>query len=336
MINPDGIILSISGQSLTKEEKSFFKETNPLGFVLFKRNFKDVIQLRDLINQLKNITLNINPLIFVDQEGGRVQRFNNKEFTKFPPQSIFGIIFKESKSKAKRLSYFTSYLVGWELKKIGIDVNFSPVCDLLFRHAHEIIGDRSFSDDPEIVDCLVKNYCKGLRDSGIIPVLKHYPGHGRSKTDTHENISKVDTQLNILKKTDLIPFTSLKTESLVMLAHIFYTKIDNKIATYSKKINSLLRSYHKFNGLILTDDIAMKGLQGKLEQIVINSYNAGCDVILHCNGKINEMKKIYPLVLPIRKKYYQNFYNDIISLEQKNYDIENIKEELLKEDVIKL
>ena len=141
MINPDGIILSISGQSLTKEEKSFFKETNPLGFVLFKRNFKDVIQLRDLINQLKNITLNINPLIFVDQEGGRVQRFNNNEFTKFPPQSIFGIIFKESKSKAKRLSYFTSYLVGWELKKIGIDVNFSPVCDLLFRHAHEIIGD---------------------------------------------------------------------------------------------------------------------------------------------------------------------------------------------------
>ena len=121
-----------------------------------------------------------------------------------------------------------------------------------------------------------------------------------------------------------------------MLAHIFYTKIDNKIATYSKKINSLLRSYHKFNGLILTDDIAMKGLQGKLEQIVINSYNAGCDVILHCNGKINEMKKIYPLVLPIRKKYYQNFYNDIISLEQKKYNIENIKEELLKEDVIKL
>ena len=207
---------------------------------------------------------------------------------------------------------------------------------MLFRHAHEIIGDRSFSDDPEIVDCLVKNYCKGLRDSGIIPVLKHYPGHGRSKTDTHENISKVDTQLNILKKTDLIPFTSLKTESLVMLAHIFYTKIDNKIATYSKKINSLLRSYHKFNGLILTDDIAMKGLQGKLEQIVINSYNAGCDVILHCNGEINEMKKIYPLVLPIRKKYYQNFYNDIISSEQKNFDIENIKEELLKEDVIKL
>ena len=189
---------------------------------------------------------------------------------------------------------------------------------MLFTNAHGIIGDRSFSDSPEIANELVKKYCKGLRDSGIMPVLKHYPGHGRSKTDTHLNISKVDTQLNILKKTDLIPFTSLKTESLVMLAHIFYTKIDNKIATYSKKINSLLRSYHKFNGLILTDDIAMKGLQDNLEQIVINSFNAGCDVILHCNGKINEMKKIYPLVLPIRKKYYQNFYNDIFKLERKD------------------
>ncbi len=336
MKNPDGIIFSVSGLNLSNEEKSFFRETNPLGFVLFKRNFKNVKQLEDLINQLKNITSNKNSLIFVDQEGGRVQRFDNKEFTHFPPQRVFGTIFKESDTKAKRLSYLTSYLIGWELKKIGVDVNFSPVCDLLFTNAHKVIGDRSFSDNPEIANELVKKYCKGLRDSGILPVLKHYPGHGRSKIDTHLNVSEVDTNLNILKKTDLIPFSSLKTQSLVMLAHIFYTKVDSEIATYSKKINSLLRNYHKFNGLILTDDIAMKGLQDNLERIVKNSFNAGCDVILHCNGKIKEMKRIYPLVLPIKKKYYENFSNDIVKLERKDISIEKIKEELSKENIINI
>ena len=331
---PDGVIFSISSLKLNREEISFFKETNPLGFVLFKRNFKNISQLSELIKELKSITLNENLLIFVDQEGGRVQRFNNDEFTKFPSQNIFGKLFKENIKKAKRLSYLTSYLIGWELKRVGIDVNFSPVCDLLFADAHKVIGDRSFDENPKTVNQLVKEYCKGLRDSGIFPVLKHYPGHGRSEIDTHENVSIINTDLATLKKTDLIPFTSLNKESLVMLAHIFFNKIDSEVATYSRKINFLLRNYHKFNGLIITDDIGMKGLQDNLNQIVLKSYNAGCDVILHCNGKIEEMKKIYPLILPIKKKYYESFYNDIMKIKQKDIDVRNIKEELLREKII--
>ena len=336
MKNPDGIILSISGLKLTAEEKSFFKDVNPFGFVLFKRNFKNMNQLKKLIIELKDITLNKKSLIFVDQEGGRVQRFNNEEFTKFPSQNIFGIIFKKNIDKAKRLSYLTSYYIGWEIKRLGVDVNFSPVCDLIFNDAHKIISDRSFSNNAETANELVKQYCRGLRDSGVMPVLKHYPGHGRSKKDTHEDVSVIDTDLEILKKTDLIPFSILKVESLVMLAHISFTKIDSTVATYSKKINSLLRDYHKFDGLILTDDIAMKGLQDDLEEIVKKSYNAGCDVILHCNGKINEMKKIYPLIRPIKKKYYENFSNDIMVIKQKDLDIKEIKEELLSENIINL
>ena len=331
---PDGIILSVSGLKLSNEEKSFFKNTNPLGFVLFKRNFKDLSQLKKLIIELKHVTFNQTALIFVDQEGGRVQRFKNTEFTKFPSQSIFGKIFKKNEVKAKRLSYLTSYLIGWELKRAGIDVNFSPVCDLLFPNAHRVIGDRSFSDEPEIVDSLVKQYCKGLRDSGIMPVLKHYPGHGRSKEDTHENVSKININLETLKKTDLVPYSTLELESLVMLAHIFFTKIDSKVATYSKKINSLIRGYNKFNGLVITDDISMKGLQDNIKEIVIKSYKAGCDVILHCNGEINEIKKIYPLVTPIKKKYYDNFSNDIIKIKQKNLNIKDVKNELLSESII--
>ena len=234
MDSPDGIILSVSSFKLTIEERSFFMDTNPLGFVLFKRNFKNLIQLKKLISELKKISLSKNPLIFVDQEGGRVQRFNNKEFTKFPSQSIFGEIYKNNKSKAKKLSYLTSYLIGWELKKAGVDVNFSPVCDLIFANAHKVIGDRSFGKKSEVVNQLVKQYCRGFRDSGILPVLKHYPGHGRSVKDTHENISLIDTNLEVLKATDLVAFSQLNEESLVMLAHIFYNKIDNKVATYSK------------------------------------------------------------------------------------------------------
>ena len=140
------------------------------------------------------------------------------------------------------MSYLTSYLIGWELKKIGVDVNFSPVCDLLFTNAHKVIGDRSFSDSPEIANELVKKYCKGLRDSGILPVLKHYPGHGRSKIDTHLNVSEVDTNFRNFKKTDLIPFSSLKTQIISNVSTYFLYKIDSKVATYSKKINSLLRN----------------------------------------------------------------------------------------------
>ena len=139
---------------------------------------------------------------------------------------------KVIRSKKIELSDILSYWLG--IKKNCVDVNFSPVCDLLFTNAHKVIGD-IFSDSPEIANELVKKYCEGLRDSGILPVLKHYPGHGRSKIDTHLNVSEVDTNLNILKKTDLIPFSSLKTQSLVMLAHIFYTKVDNRNCYLFKK-----------------------------------------------------------------------------------------------------
>ena len=331
---PDGIILSISGLKLNAEEKKFFKDCNPFGFVLFKRNFQDVQQLKDLITELKDITLSENPFVFVDQEGGRVQRFKNEEFTNFPSQSVFGDIYKVNKIKAKKLGYFTSYLIGLELKSVGVDINFSPVCDLLFSDAHKVIGDRSFGNNPELVNELVKQYCMGLRDSGIMPVLKHFPGHGRSKKDTHNSVSFVNADLETLKKTDLVPFSILKSESLVMLAHIFFPKIDNNVATFSKSINSLIRNYHQFNGLIMTDDIGMKGLQGNLKEIVKNSYGAGCDIILHCNGKINEMKQIYSLVKPIKNKYYEIFYNDIKTIKKKKLDVEEIRETLLTENII--
>ena len=334
MDNPDGIILSVNNTELTAVEKKFFKRTKPFGFVLFKRNFKNYLQIKNLILELKDSTINKSPLIFIDQEGGKVQRLRGNNFTDFPPQKIFGDLYEVNENKALTLSYLTSYLIGNELKEVGIDVNFSPVCDLVFDNAHKIIGNRSFGKNPETANKLVNQYCKGLTDSGVFPVLKHYPGHGRSKKDTHNDVSCIRTDIKTLKETDLIPFLCLKEETFVMLAHITYPGIDLEIATYSKKINKLLRDYNSFKGLIITDDISMKGLTDNLETIVKRSYDAGCDIILHCNGKIDEMKRIYPLSKPISQKYLNFFQKKLKKIDPKVMQIENIRRELKNEGII--
>tara|TARA_B100000963_G_C22543628_1_gene633390 strand:- start:222 stop:1244 length:1023 start_codon:yes stop_codon:yes gene_type:complete len=331
---PEGVICSIEGESISKKEYSFFKQTNPLGFILFSRNYSNKKQIIDLINDLKNLTLNKSLFVFIDQEGGRVQRFKNSSFTKFPEQNLFGKIYKKNKAKSEKLSYLNAYLLAYELKKIGVDVNFSPVCDLYFNYANDIIGDRSFGSNPLIVKDLVSQYCKGYRDSGVLPVMKHFPGHGRSLVDTHLEPSEVDVKLDILRKNDFIPFENLKTESLMMLAHIVYTKVDNEVATYSKKINKIIRNELLFKGLILTDDISMKALNDDLTVILSKSYNAGCDVILHCSGKLDEIKKLYGHTKKIKKKYYDYFINDILNLKLQKRNISNIKKILSSNNVI--
>ena len=334
MTIPDGIILSISGKSITTEESNFFKKIKPLGFVLFSRNFKDKKQITKLIRELKQVSLNKLALIFIDQEGGKVQRLKNNEFTRFSSQKKFGDIYLEDKNKSKKLSYFSSFLLGTELKSIGVDVNFSPVCDLFFKFGDKIIGDRSFGSNPFMVKQLCSQFSKGLRHSGILPVLKHFPGHGRSLVDTHDHPSEIMTDEKTLWKEDFVPFLNLKNESLLMLAHIKFTKIDNKVATYSSKINYLLRKKFLFNGLILTDDISMKALGDDLTEITKNSYKAGCDVVLHCNGNLSDIKKIYPYVRSLKKKYYHYFLNDMLNLKLKNHNISEIKEMLFSNNLI--
>ncbi len=335
MSTPEGLICSIGGKSISKKEYNYFKQTSPLGFILFSRNYSNKKQIINLINELKNLTLNKSLFIFIDQEGGRVQRLKNSDFTIFPEQSLFGKIYKKNKAKSKRLSYFNAYLLANELKGVGVDINFSPVCDLYFNYANNIIGDRSFSSNPSIVRDLVMQYCKGFRDSGVLPVLKHFPGHGRSLVDTHLEPSKVDASLDILRKNDFIPFESLKNESLMMLAHIIYPKIDKEVATYSKKINDIIRKELFFKGLILTDDISMKALSDNLSVIIKKSYNAGCDVILHCSGKLDEVKKIYDHSKKIKKKYYDHFINDILNLKLQKKNILSIKKILSSNNIIK-
>ena len=307
----DGIILSCFGYELTSNEKKFFKNINPFGFVLFKRNFKNKEQIIQLIQNLKKVTLNPDLLIFIDQEGGRVQRLDNHEFTKFPTQMTIGNMYKKDKKMALELAYKSAFLMGEQLKEICIDVNFSPVCDLFFDNAHKVIGDRSFGSDPELVLNLSNSFCKALQDSGIIPVPKHFPGHGRSKFDTHLRSSIINESYNDLIKTDLVPFKILDKSLMVMLAHIKYPLIDSKVATYSNEIiRNILRKKFKFKGLVISDDISMKAIKEDLQTKVTNCYQGGCDVVMYCKGDLNEMRLIYPSVQVLRNKEMNFFYNE--------------------------
>ncbi len=327
----DGVILSCSNYELNLDEINFFKKTNPLGFVLFKRNYKNYEQLKLLIESLKKITLNSNLLIFVDQEGGKVQRFKYGDFLKFPSQSFFGDIYKNDKKKGLDLAYKSSYLMGVELNKVGVNVNFSPVCDLFYEDAHDVIGTRSFGKNPKHVLELSSTFCKGLIDSGIVPVPKHFPGHGRSMFDTHLDSSVVKTTFKELKKTDLVPFNILSDSLMVMLAHIVYSSIDSNVATYSKKIiNEILRKDFKFKGLVISDDISMKAISEDLPTKVKKSYDAGCDVVLYCKGDLKEMKSIYPYVKEINQKNFDFFLNRKKNISLKKKNINKFKTELLE------
>ncbi len=332
---PDGIILSVKSCHLNDEERQFFSRKKPLGFVLFKRNFESKKQVAQLIKELRSVTQNKNILIFVDQEGGRVQRFNNHEFFKYSPQQIFGKLYLKNKTLAKKLSYFSAYLMGNELKDIGVDIDFSPVCDIFFQFGDDVIGDRAFSSDPKVVMDLSRKFCQGLRDSGIMPVPKHFPGHGRSKKDTHKEVSIVDIDLKELIKTDLIPFKILNNESLVMLAHIIYSKIDNKVCTYSRTIIfEILRKRLNFKGLVLSDDISMKALSGQFEEKILNSYKGGCDIILYCSGNLKEMIEIYRFIRPIKKKYFNYFFKDLYRIKKKEINLNEIIKKLSEYNLI--
>ncbi len=335
MNSPDGVILSCLGLELSKEEKFFFKSTNPFGFVLFKRNFKTREQLTELINQLRNITKNKQILIFIDQEGGKVQRLVGCGFSKFHPQKFFGDIYLKDKNKALDLAYKSSFLLGSELNSININVNFSPVCDLLFPGAHSIIGSRAFHSNPLIVYELSKAFCSGLKDSGVYPVLKHFPGHGRSKFDTHLNKSVVSSSYKDLFENDLVPFKLLKNESMVMLAHIIYKSIDDKVATFSEKIiKEILRKKFLFKGIVLSDDLSMKALNGSLISKVKKAYSGGCDVILYCHGLLKEMIEIYSHIKKIKESRYNYFISELP--QKKKNDTFEIKKELTKRGVISI
>ena len=304
-------IIGIKSFSLTVQEKDFLKKYKPWGVILFTRNIKNIKQTLKLTSSIRKIFNDKKYPILIDQEGGRVNRLKNLISFDNLTSEFFGNKyinnFKEFKFYYKLFIDKTSYL----LRSIGANINTSPVLDLRVKGASNIIGDRSFSADPKIVSKIGDHCIQYYHENGIGTVIKHIPGHGLAKVDSHKFTPIISKKKNYLFKKDFTPFKNKKA-FFAMTAHIIFNKIDNKnTATHSKLLIKLIRNKIRFKNLLISDDLSMKSLKGTLKDNTIKTFNAGCNLALHCNGNFKEMlivAKNSPLVDKFIIKKTSQFY----------------------------
>ncbi len=282
-------IVGIKGLHLTKKEFFFLKKYKPWGVILFSRNIKSISQTQKLTSHIKKIFQDNNYPILIDEEGGKVSRLN-----KFIDNSIFSSEFFSKlyiKDKKKFHIYYNIYVrqISYLLNLLGININTVPVLDVKRKITNNVIGNRSFSNNPLLVSKLGKICINKFHENRIATVIKHIPGHGLSREDSHYKLSLVKNNIKSLIKIDFFPFKKQKA-FLAMTAHIIYSSIDPlNTATHSKKIISLIRKKIGFRNIIMSDDISMKALKYSISKNTTQAFSAGCDLVLHCNGNYKEM-----------------------------------------------
>lgn len=285
-------IYGCSGQVLTPEEHAFFAEARPWGFILFRRNIDGPDQVRALTAALRESIGDPDAPVLVDQEGGRVQRLGPPHWPKYPPAAAF-LAAGNDPWTARELVRLGARLMAHDLREVGITVDCAPVLDVPVPGAHDIIGDRAYGPDPDTVSLLGRAAAEGLLAGGVLPVIKHMPGHGRAFADSHHDLPVVHAGREALEAWDFAPFRALSDMPIAMTAHVVFDAIDpKKPATTSKKAIRLMREDLGFGGLILTDDLSMKALSGALKDRAEAALKAGCDVVLHCNGDLSEMAEV--------------------------------------------
>ena len=307
------IIVGIRGIKLSSEEIYLLKKEKPWGVILFSRNIKNLIQLKKLIIDIKNCIKDKNYPILIDQEGGRVSRLNKIIDLSIFSQGFFGNFYKNDRKTF--YDYYKIYIdtVCEIIKKVGININTVPVLDVRRKNSHSIIGNRSFSSDASIVSKM-GNLCINLyRKNKIATVIKHIPGHGLSKCDSHHKLPVINTKKNELIKKDFKPFKDCKSP-FAMTAHVIYSIYDPiNTATHSRiVINEIIRKHIGFRGILISDDISMKALRYGLKDNATKALDAGCNLILHSNGNIQEMSKLTKIIPTIDKftqKKTSHFYN---------------------------
>lgn len=279
---------------LTDAERELFERTNPLGFILFARNIDTPEQVRKLTADLRASVGHKDAIVMIDQEGGRVRRLRPPHWPDYPAMRPFGDRALSDPDEAVELLKLNYRMIADDLTALGIDVNCAPVLDLPAPDGHEIIGDRAFSDDPQIISTLGRAVCDGLSEGGVMPVIKHIPGHGRARADSHLELPHVDVPADTLSSTDFAPFCDLNAAPAGMTAHIVYDDIDpaGPGSSSEKVVQEIIRGEIGFNGLLFSDDVCMKALSGPIEQRVTAVLSAGCDVALHCDGEFEAMQAI--------------------------------------------
>ncbi|WP_174301263.1 beta-N-acetylhexosaminidase [Caulobacter sp. S45] len=281
-------ILGCAGQLVTAEERAFFRDVKPWGFILFARNIVDADQVRRLNDSLREAADDANALIFIDQEGGRVQRLKPPLARLRRPAALFGQLYGRDPEQAVEAVTLNHRLLAHELLSLGIDADCAPCMDLLHPKGHGVVGDRAFGADVAQVAALGRAAVDGLLAGGVVPVIKHIPGHGRAELDSHHAMPVVSTSLAELEETDFQPFRALADAAMAMTAHVTYRAVDPQdcVTLSHRAISTVIRGHIGFDGLLMSDDLSMRALGGSLAERTRRTMQAGCDVALHGNGAL--------------------------------------------------
>ena len=284
-------ILGCSAPELTAEERAFFRDVQPWGFILFGRNIETPDQVRRLTDALRETVGRADAPILIDQEGGRIQRLGPPHWRAYPTGRAYGELPASQRREITRLG---ARLIAHDLAALGINVDCVPVLDVPDPEGHEIIGDRAYGDTPEEVALLGRAACEGLIAGGVLPIVKHIPGHGRAKADSHLELPVVEASWDDLDARDFAPFRALSDMPMAMTAHVIYAAVDRtQSATTSEAVFAkVIRGVMGFDGLVMSDDLSMKALSGGMDERAAMSLAAGCDVVLHCNGDMAEMRAV--------------------------------------------
>lgn len=284
------LILGCSGTHLTAGEAAFFRDVRPWGFILFKRNIGAPDAVRALTASLRETVGRADAPVLIDQEGGRVQRMGPPHWPKYPAGARFGRL----NGSARAMAWLGARLMAHDLASVGINVDCAPMLDVPVEGTHDIIGDRAYAQDADSVAEIGRAVAEGLMAGGVLPVIKHIPGHGRATSDSHFHLPVVDADRSSLEATDFRPFRALNDMPLAMSAHVVYPHLDPKRpATLSRiVIDDIIRGAIGFDGLLMSDDLSMKALKGSYRRRSEQAFAAGIDVVLHCNGLMRQMRGV--------------------------------------------
>jgi beta-N-acetylhexosaminidase len=287
-------ITGVSGLELTADERAFLRAERPWGFILFKRNIETPAQVSALVRELREVVGAPDAPVLIDQEGGRVARLGPPHWPVYPPGAVFGTLYDLDRKLGLAAARLSARLIAADLTDLGISVDCLPLADVPVPGADAVIGNRAYGTEPDKVAAIARAVTNGLQQGGILPILKHIPGHGRATADTHVRLPLVDTPQAELERTDFAAFRPLADLPMAMTAHVVFSALDpaQPATTSATMIKQVIRGVIGFQGLLMSDDVSMNALAGSIAQRTQAIVTAGCDIVLHCNGKLDEMHAV--------------------------------------------
>jgi beta-N-acetylhexosaminidase len=287
-------ITGVSGLELSAAEREFIRSERPWGFILFKRNIEIPQQVIILIKELRESVGVPDAPVLIDQEGGRVQRLTPPHWPLYPPGAVFSALYDLERPLGLSAARLSARLIAEDLADLGISVDCLPLADVPVAGADAVIGNRAYGTEPEKVAAIARAVTEGLEQGGILPVLKHVPGHGRATADSHFGLPQVETSKDELERTDFAAFQPLADLPMAMTAHVVFSALDpaHPATTSATIIEQVIRGVIGFQGLLMSDDVSMNALSGSIAERTRAIFSAGCDIVLHCNGKLDEMRDV--------------------------------------------